>query len=94
MEGGENTQNTTQIEGEGDKKRKIEVYGKILETSTPEAFLDRIMVKFSSPAPRVPLCRMIGTEAIRRVSPSTERSLTRSFNKMGGHIESKGTFID
>ena len=50
------------------------------------------MAKFSSPTPRIPLCKMIGTEAIRRVCHSTERSLTRNFNKMGGYIESKETF--
>lgn len=83
---------TTQTEGSKQNKNKVDIFGKILETSTPQAFLDRIGVKFRSPPPRVPLCRMIQTEAIRKVSPSTDKSLTRSFKKLGGYIESMGAF--
>ena len=83
---------TTQTEGSKQKKYKVDIFGKILETSTPQAFLDRIGVKFRSPPPRIPLCRMIQTEAIRKVSPSTAKSLTQSFRKLGGYIESMGAF--
>ncbi|KAI5065026.1 hypothetical protein GOP47_0019721 [Adiantum capillus-veneris] len=76
----------------GGRRNKLEVFGKILEISTPQAFLERIRVTFSGPPPRIPLCRLLSSEAIRKVSPSTERSLTRSFIKMGGYLESKGAF--
>ncbi|KAI5067919.1 hypothetical protein GOP47_0016264 [Adiantum capillus-veneris] len=76
----------------GGRRNKLEVFGKILEISTPQAFLERIRVTFSGPPPRIPLCRLLSSEAIRKVIPSTERSLTRSFIKMGGYLESKGAF--
>lgn len=93
LEDQEETVVTTQTKGSKQKKHKVDIFGKILETSTPQAFLDRIGVKFRSPPPRIPLCRVIQTETIQKVSPSTDKSLTRSFKKLGGYIESMGDFI-
>ncbi|KAI5057737.1 hypothetical protein GOP47_0027752 [Adiantum capillus-veneris] len=73
-------------------KKKIEIYGKILENSTPQAFLERVKVKHVQPPPMVPLRRMLPTEAIRKISPLTKRTVSRSFKKMGGYIPSKGAF--
>lgn len=83
---------TTQTTTEQAQSTKEEVYGKILKTSTPKAFINRIKKQFGSPPPHPPLCRLIPTEAIRKMSPNTERTLTRAFKKMGGYVESKGGF--
>ena len=84
LEDQEETVVTTQTKESKQKKNKIDIFGKILETCTPQVFLDRIGVKFRSAPPCVPLCRMIQMEAIQKVSPSIDKSLTQTFKKLGG----------
>ena len=61
LEDQEETVVITQTKGSSRKKLRLRFFGKILETSTPQALLDRIGVKFKSPPQCVSLYRMIQT---------------------------------
>ncbi|MCO5607402.1 hypothetical protein L7F22_061598 [Adiantum nelumboides] len=81
----------------GGRRNKLEVFGKILETSTPQAFLERIRVTFSRPPPRIPLCRLVPSEAIRKLAKTNVGELMFSLarlNKMNDYAYVPTTFGD